>query len=267
MPFALIGFFSAVTDYHKKMEPFLLIKVVLCVIFARSAAMGFNRYADRHFDAKNDRTRMRDIPAGAVKPTSALWFVILNAILFCAVTYSINNLCFYLSPVALFVILSYSLTKRFTMLCHLVLGVGLSLAPIGAYLAVSGKFDLLPLLFSFAVLFWVGGFDIIYALQDVDFDNMFKLKSIPAVTGKKVAISISILFHTISSLFIIYAGMYRHFGILYLIGSVLFISLLIYQHLQVKADNLSRVNIGFFTTNGIASLVFAAFTIADLYFK
>ncbi len=267
LPFALIGFFTALTDYHANFNFYLFLKVLLCVVFARNAAMGFNRYADRKFDAKNERTRFRDIPAGIVKPSSALWFIVLNAILFCCVTYFINPICFYLSPVALMVILSYSLMKRFTILCHLVLGVGLSLAPIGAYLAVAGHFDVLPVLFSGAVLFWVGGFDIIYALQDVDFDRLLRLHSIPAHVGKRAAIYVSIIFHVLSAIFIVFAGFYKHFGLLYLVGSFLFIGLLIYQHLLVKPDNLSKVNMAFFTLNGIASVVFSAFTIADLYFR
>ena len=155
------------------------------MVFARSAAMAFNRYLDSSFDAKNPRTAIREIPAGIISKQSALGFVILNCLLFIASSYFINPICFYLSPVALLVVLFYSYTKRFTALCHLVLGIGLSLAPIGAYLAVTGKFDLLPLLFSFTVLFWVSGFDIIYALQDEQFDKENQLYSMPAALGKK----------------------------------------------------------------------------------
>ncbi len=165
------------------------------MITARSAAMAFNRYLDRNFDAKNPRTAIREIPKGIISPNSALRFVILNCLLFITATFFINRICFYLSPVALFVILFYSYTKRFTSLCHVVLGIGLSLAPIGAYLAVTGKFDLLPLLFSFAVIFWVSGFDIIYALQDIDFDQSQNLYSIPAALGKIKALRVSELLH------------------------------------------------------------------------
>src|SRR5690349_9914322 len=147
------------------------VLVILCMVFARSAAMAFNRYLDRKFDAKNPRTAIREIPAGILKANSVLWFTIISSALFVLCTWFINPLCFYLSPVALFVVLFYSYTKRFTPLCHLVLGLGLSLAPIGAYIAVTGIFDIVPVLYSFAVLFWVSGFDIIYALQDEDFDK------------------------------------------------------------------------------------------------
>src|SRR3984885_4828797 len=153
------------------------------MVSARSSAMAFNRFLDRSFDAKNPRTAIREIPAGIISANSALRFVILNCILFVTATFFINSICFYLSPVALFVILFYSYTKRFTALCHLILGLGLSLAPIGAYLAVTGKFDLLPILFSFAVIFWVSGFDIIYALQDEEFDRSQELYSLPSWLG------------------------------------------------------------------------------------
>ena len=141
------------------------------MVFARSAAMAFNRYLDRSFDAKNPRTAIREIPKGIISASSALRFVILNCVAFVVCTWFINPLCFFLSPVALLVVLGYSYTKRFTALCHIILGIGLSLAPIGAYLAVTGHFALLPILFSFAVVFWVSGFDIIYALQDIEFDQ------------------------------------------------------------------------------------------------
>ena len=152
------------------------------MVFARNAAMGFNRYIDRKYDKKNARTSKREIPAGIINPISVLIFVIINIIGFIITTYFINELCFYLSPVAMLVVLGYSFTKRFTFLCHVVLGLGLSLAPIGAYLAVTGHFALYPVLYSFAVLFWVSGFDIFYALQDVEFDKSQNLKSIPEST-------------------------------------------------------------------------------------
>ncbi|MHB1921846.1 MAG: UbiA-like polyprenyltransferase, partial [Chitinophagaceae bacterium] len=171
LPFALIGFFLAIVHQNKGLSIGLLVAVLLCMVFARSAAMGFNRYLDRVYDARNPRTASREIPSGKVSSRHALIFVIVNCLLFVITTWWINPLCFGLSFIALGVILGYSYTKRFTPLCHLVLGLGLSLAPIGSYLAVTGTFNLLPLLFSLVVLFWVSGFDIIYALQDVSFDR------------------------------------------------------------------------------------------------
>jgi len=240
--------------------------VILCMVFARSAAMAFNRWLDANYDAMNPRTAVREIPAGIIKPNNALVFTIVNCILFITSTFFINRLCFYLSPVALFVILFYSYTKRFTALCHLVLGVGLSLAPIGAYIAVTGRFGILPLLFSCTVLCWVSGFDIIYALQDEDFDKQNKLHSIPSTVGKVKALRISEFLHVLSATFVIIAGFYGHFGWLYWAGAVFYICLLVYQHLLVKPNDLSKVNRAFFTTNGIASVLFAIFVILDLFF-
>ena len=180
MPFALIGFFLASQQYN--FEWITLLYVVLCMVFARSAAMAFNRYIDRDIDIANERTaQIREIPNRTITAKNALLFVVINAMLFVLTTYFINSLCFALSPIALLTILGYSYTKRFTVLCHLVLGLGLSLAPIGAYLAVSGVFDIIPILFSCVVLFWVSGFDIIYSLQDDDFDKTQKLHSIPVL--------------------------------------------------------------------------------------
>ncbi|HRU61477.1 MAG TPA: 4-hydroxybenzoate octaprenyltransferase, partial [Bacteroidia bacterium] len=190
--------------------------------------------------------------------------VAVSCLLFILTTWTINPLCFYLSPVALSVVLGYSYTKRFTWLCHLVLGLGLSLAPIGAYLAVTGVFDFLPICFSLCVITWVSGFDIIYALQDEAFDRSLSLYSMPASFGKKKALGISSLLHMLSAGFVILAGYLGDFGWLYWIGVTLFIALLIYQHSLVKPDDLRRVNLAFFTTNGIASLVFAIFVVGEL---
>ncbi len=282
MPFALIGFFlgilrvsfSNVPGWHTMILPpdfkqeaiIKFILVIICMITARSAAMAFNRYLDRSFDEKNPRTAIREIPKGIISPNSALRFVILSCLLFLVSCFFINNICFYLSPVALFVILFYSYTKRFTALCHLVLGIGLSLAPIGAYLAVTGVFAILPILFSFAVVFWVSGFDIIYALQDIDFDQSQKLYSIPSAMGKVKALRVSELLHIFSAACVIAAGFYGNFHWIYWIGVAVFVGMLIYQHSIVKPDDLSKVNIAFMTANGIASVVFAVFVIADLFF-
>lgn len=265
LPFAIIGYFLAITYTGKAFDLKLFGLVLLCMVFVRSAAMAFNRYIDREIDTENERTSIREIPAGIVKPTAALIFVFVNCVLFVTTTFFINELCFYLSPVALIIVLGYSLTKRFTALCHLILGVGLSLAPIGSYLAVTGEFALLPLLFSFAVLFWVSGFDIIYALQDEEFDRSKELHSIPVWLGKKGALTLSIVLHVLSALFVIYAGIYAGFNTWYWIGACVFCGLLIYQHLLVKPNDLSKVNLAFFTMNGVASVIFAVFVLLDLY--
>jgi 4-hydroxybenzoate polyprenyltransferase len=272
LPFAMIGFFLAVKTRHLGFSPdslFLLLYVVLCMIFARNSAMGFNRWLDRNIDKKNPRTTEREIPSGKIHQNSALIFVIINSLAFVSVTFFINRLVFILSPIALVVILGYSYTKRFTWLCHLILGLGLSLAPIGAYLSVTGKFAVLPVIFSFAVLFWTAGFDIIYALQDEEFDKNENLKSIPVKIGKRAALLLSGILHTITATLIVLAGFWATeiFEIFYWLGVALFIISLIYQHLIVKPDDLSRVNLAFATTNGFAGLSFAIFTIVSIFVK
>jgi 4-hydroxybenzoate polyprenyltransferase len=298
MPFALIGFFLSIKKVKviygtgqwnlnktigwgkdgndellgwsidwNEIKPVLVLflLVILCMVFARSAAMAFNRYLDWKFDAKNPRTAVREIPKGVITPKNALIFTLVSCVLFLVTCFFINRLCFYLSPVALAIVLGYSYTKRFTPLCHLILGLGLSLAPIGAYLAVTGQFALLPILFSLVVLFWVSGFDIIYALQDEEFDKSQQLYSIPAWLGKEKALRISELLHLISAASVVYAGIQGKFGWLYCTGTAVFLSMLVYQHTIVKPNDLKRVNLAFMTANGIASVVFAIFVIADLF--
>ena len=265
LPFALIGFSLAMIQMPGEFSLWLLVEVVLCMVFARNAAMAFNRYADREIDKMNPRTAVREIPAEIIKPKAALFFVILNVVLFVGTTYFINPLVFLLSPVAMLVVLGYSYSKRFTWLAHLILGLGLSLAPIGAYFAVAGRFDILPVLYSFIVLFWVAGFDIIYALQDEEFDKSQNLKSIPVFMGKRGALNFSSFLHTLTIAFVIMAGIMGEGQVLFWIGAAIFIALLIYQHFLVKPTDLSKVNLAFFTTNGIASVVFAGFVIADLF--
>jgi len=267
LPFAIIGFVLGMNSGKGLFNWQIFTLVVLCMVFARSAAMAFNRFIDRHFDAKNPRTATREIPAGTISPTAALSLVFICTISFIVCTYFINQLCFYLSPVALIVVLGYSYTKRFTPLCHLVLGAGLALAPVGAYIAVTSEFDLLPILFGFLVFFWVGGFDIIYALQDDEFDRSQKLKSIPVFLGRKNALRLSRFFHLLVAELVFLIYMNGNFGGLYLIGASLFVALLIYQHILVKPHDLSKVTLAFGTTNGIASVAFSIFVCADLLLR
>jgi len=264
MPFAMIGFFLGVKQSATGINWILFVLVVLCMVFARSAAMAFNRYIDRKFDEANPRTAIREIPAGIISANAALFFVITNCLLFIITTWFINPVCFFLSPIALAVVLGYSYTKRFTALCHLILGVGLSLAPIGAYIAVTGHFAVLPVLYSLTVLFWVGGFDIIYALQDEEFDRSQGLHSLPAALGTTNALRLSSLFHLLSAAAVISAGLLATFGMIYWTGVVVFIALLVYQHSLVKPNDISKVNLAFATTNGIASVVFSIFVLIEL---
>jgi 4-hydroxybenzoate polyprenyltransferase len=296
MPFALIGFFLGILHIDAKVKilsgwgPRLLsqhddnseffmhnvpgtyyevfirfILVILCMVFARSAAMAFNRYLDRDIDKLNPRTAIREVPKGIISPKNALIFTIVSCLLFFVTCFFINRICFFLSPVALAVVLGYSYTKRFTPFCHLILGLGLSLAPIGAYLAVTGVFHWLPVLFSLTVIFWVSGFDIIYSLQDEEFDRSQKLYSMPAWLGKEKALRVSELLHLLSAACVVGAGRLGNFGWLYWIGVLIFIGMLVYQHSIVKPNDLRRVNVAFMTANGIASVVFAVFVISDLF--
>lgn len=267
MPFALIGFSLAVSKPEYELKIRLLLLVILCMIFARNTAMGFNRIVDKKFDALNPRTSNREIPSGIISSGDATVFVIINAALFIIATAFINRLTLILSPVALLIITGYSLTKRITALCHFVLGLGLSLAPIGAYISVTGKFSFLPLIYSLIVLTWVSGFDIIYALQDDEFDKSNKLHSLPSSTGRKKALRISIFLHAATVVLVLISGYYGQGGILFWTGTIVFSILLIYQHSIVRFDDLSRVTMAFGTTNGIASLLFAIFVILDLIFR
>ncbi len=271
LPFALLGFFLAIYRLDVQIPWIVFLYVLLCMVFARNAAMAFNRYLDRDIDEKNPRTVVREIPAGIISPTAALSFVIINAILFVATTWLINPLCFYLSPVALLIILGYSYTKRFTFLCHFVLGLGLALAPIGAYLAAGGNFDLLPLLYAFAVLFWVSGFDIIYALQDEAFDRKHQLSSVPVMLGGQNALRLSTVLHIGCAVAMTTAGYvlltnYPSAGWLSGLATLIFLGLLSYQHTLVKPDDLSKINLAFFTTNGVASVILGSMIILDLLF-
>lgn len=265
LPFAIVGFFLAMRNTNASFDLTLFLLMLACMVTARSAAMAFNRYIDRDIDVQNPRTKNREIPAGVINANTALFYVILNSLLFIGLTYFINNICFYLSPVALLIILAYSYTKRFTALCHFVLGLGLSLAPIGAYLVITGEFALTPLLFSLAVLTWVSGFDIIYSLQDEEFDKSLSLHSIPSVLGKEGALKLSTLVHVLTAMFVILPGVVDSFSWFYWIGVLVFCSMLIYQHLLVKPNDLSKVNLAFMTTNGIASIFFAAFFLLDFF--
>lgn len=266
MPFAILGFFLAIHQHNIPFTWHLFFLIIACLVFARSAAMSFNRIVDLKFDKENERTRTRELPSNKISKTGAYAFLSLNIIFFILTTWFINSICFYLSPVALIVILGYSYTKRFTFLCHLILGIGLALAPIGAFLAVTGFFELTPILLSFAVFFWVSGFDIIYALQDVNFDKQVNLYSIPSYFGEKQGLKIARFIHMLSIACIFTFGILAELSILFYIGTFIFCGLLIYQHTLVKVNDLSKINLAFFTSNGIASIVFSIFTVLDFYY-
>lgn len=272
LPFALVGLLlgiqTMIIQGREPDNPYWLtaILVILCMVFARNAAMAFNRLVDRSYDADNERTAAREIPSGQISAQKARIFIAVNVILFIGTTALINNLCLVLSPVALAVILGYSYTKRFTALCHLVLGLGLALAPVGAFLAVTGVFAWAPIVLGIAVLTWVSGFDVMYALQDDQFDEAHNLYSIPTMLGRPRALAVSISLHLMSGFMIILFGWMIGAGSLFWIGGGVFLGLLIYQHLIVSASDLSRMNLAFFTTNGIASVLFSVFAMSEIWF-
>lgn len=269
LPFALMAYFLAIRSGEEMINWILFGLILLCMVFARSAAMAFNRYVDRRIDAQNTRTLIREIPAGIISPKAALSLTIVMAIAFMATTYFINPLCFFLSPVALLVILGYSYTKRFTWLCHFVLGVGLGLAPVGAYIAVTGRFEVLPVLYGCMVMLWVSAFDILYALQDEEFDKANHLHSVPARFGKVKAKRIALAVHAGCAALLLFISWYQaqHFpslGILHWVAAFGFILLLIWQHRLVYLYDLKRINQAFFETNGLASIFFGTTVILDV---
>lgn len=262
LPFALIGYTLGVTAAG--FDPWTLVAVLACMVFARNAAMGFNRVIDRRFDMRNPRTAGREIPAGKISVRAGKWFVILNSAAFIAVAATFNWLTLALSPVVLVVVLGYSYTKRFTALCHMVLGLGLAIAPSAAYIAVTGTFAMTPVCISVLVLTWVSGFDIIYALQDAGFDREERLHSVPAALGVRGALWVSVLLHVVTVAMVIVVGNLLGNGVLYWTGAAVFLGLLVYQHLIVRPGDLSRIGAMFGLTNGLASIAFATFVILYL---
>lgn len=269
MPFAMIGFVYALryglSELPSAQEcTLLLVQVVACMVFARNVAMGFNRWADRHIDKANPRTADREIPAGVISPNKALAFVAVNALLFIATAATINTLTALLSPVALAVVMFYSYCKRFSALAHLVLGLSLAIAPVGAYIAVTGQFALQPCILALLVMTWCGGFDIIYALQDAEFDRANGLYSIPSRFSARTALAISIALHTVSVGALLWFAAYLPQGWMLWTGCGVFIALLALQHILVTPTRQRNIGIAFGTLNGLASLTLALFVIADI---
>ena len=264
MPFALMAFVFALKTTEAQFSWILLLQVVGCMVFARNVAMGFNRWADHKIDGENPRTATREIPAGKISPKSAMTFVVINALLFITVSSSINLLTAVLSPVALIVVMFYSYCKRFTSLAHLVLGLSLGIAPAAAYIAVTGTLTFVPCLISLLVLTWCGGFDIIYALQDLEFDRQRGLHSIPVRFGVRGALYISIALHAVSIAALILFAINCPQGWLIWIGVALFSLCIVVEHILVTPTKQRSIAIAFGTLNGLASLTLATFTILQL---
>lgn len=271
MPFAAIAFVFAIR-INRLDEIWssagwwwpLAVQVLLCMVFARNVAMGFNRWADRRIDAENPRTADREIPAGRISPQAALWFVGGNAAAFILTAATINALTALLSPVALGIVMAYSYCKRFTALAHLVLGLSLGIAPAGTYIAVTGTLSWPACLLSLLVMTWCGGFDIIYALQDAEFDRAHGLHSIPARFSVRTALYISIALHAVSVAALFAFAFYCPGSLWLWIGCGLFVAILAAEHGMVTPSRQRHIGIAFGTLNGLASLSLALFVIADL---
>ena len=268
LPFALVG--VTIASYRYPVTWRMLGWTVLAFTAARFAAMGFNRIVDREYDARNPRTRMREIPRGALSVREAWLSVIVASLMFLLASWALGPLCLALSPIALGWVFFYSYTKRFTRFAHLVLGLGMSIAPVGGYLAVAGRWSnpwWLLCVLATAVATWGGGFDVLYALPDVAFDRAHELHSIPAALGERRAILVARMLHVITVLCLVVVGTTVFpagslSGMLYWAGVAIAASLLVYEHTLVRADDLSKLDAAFFTMNGVISLTLFAFVLA-----
>ena len=238
--------------------------ILVAMVGARSAAMAFNRIADLHYDRLNPRTANRALPAGVLSMAQVSVFTFVSALVFILASWKLNKLALALSPVALLVIFGYSYTKRFTNLSHLVLGLSLAIAPVGAWIAVTGRIELAPVILSAAVMFWTAGFDIIYALQDLDFDRKMGLFSIPKALGPKNGLLVSRGFHAVTAILLGFFGVMMGLGIVYYIGLAMAAIALAYEQSMVRPDDFSKANVAFFNANGFVSIGFFIFSVADL---
>lgn len=261
LPFAIMSAFIAAEGLPSLSK---LGWILVAMVGARSCAMAFNRLADAEIDSKNPRTVTRAIPAGLITKGSVWVFTIVSAALLVFAAWRLNPLAFALSPVALFVIIGYSYTKRFTALSHFWLGLALSISPVGAWIAIKGQFDWTPIILCCIVLLWTAGFDIIYACQDVNFDRKHGLHSIPARIGIRWALWLSSALHVIAVGLLFGIPLLTELGIFYYIGVGIVVLIFVYEHAIVKPNDLSRVNLAFFTLNGMISLVLMALSIADI---
>lgn len=262
LPFALMAALLAAGGLPPARATFWIL---MAMVGARSSAMAFNRVVDCEFDRRNPRTAVRALPAGQLTPAQVWLFVLATTALFLAASWQLNPLTLALSPVALAVIWGYSFTKRFTSFCHVVLGLAIGIAPSGAWIAVRGSLDWAPVLLTAAVMLWVGGFDVIYACQDVEFDRGHGLRSMPARLGVAGALRVSRLMHGLTVVLLLALPRLVPLGAVYLLGVGVVAALLAYEHSLVKPHDLSKVNAAFFTVNGFVSIGLFLFTAADVF--
>jgi 4-hydroxybenzoate polyprenyltransferase len=264
LPFAFIG---ALLARNGLPTPWQTFWILLAMVGARSAAMTFNRMADLQFDKLNPRTRDRALPRGTLSMKFALVFTIAMSLLFVIAAWQLNPLCFYLSLPTLAILFLYSYTKRFTSLSHLILGFSIGCAPLAAWLAVRGEFAWAPVLLSAAVMFWVAGFDVIYSLQDTDFDRQAKLFSLPSRVGARTALKISSVFHGATVVLLLATGTLAGSGWLVYAGIAIVSGILVWEHCIVKPHDLSRVNVAFFNLNGYVSILLLLTFAGDILIK
>jgi 4-hydroxybenzoate polyprenyltransferase len=264
LPFAI---FAAVLAAGGWPDAATLGKILIAMVGARSAAMAHNRLADRHLDAANPRTAMRALPSGALSVRYTRVFLAVSIVVFVLAAASLNRLTLLLSPVALAVLFAYAYAKRFTWLSHLLLGLCLAIAPVGAWIAVRGEIETLSLLLGLAVLFWTAGFDVIYSLQDEEHDRRVGLHSLPARFGAASALAVSALLHAAMVGLLVAVWRVSGGGWLFALGIVATAAALFYQHTIVRPGDLSRANAAFFTANGFVSVALALFGIADVLAK
>ena len=261
LPFALMGAILAARGIP---DGRTLLWILVAMVGARSGAMGMNRYADRDLDALNPRTRERALPRGLIRPGQVLVLVALSFALLLLAAYNLNPLCLALAPLAIVVLAGYSYTKRFTTLSHLILGLCLAFAPIGAWIAVAGRLEVAPLLLGAAVLCWVAGFDILYALADIPFDRAHGLFSIPALLGERGGLSVSLLLHALTPLLLAAVGSLLGLGAWYYAGVLFVLLLLAVEHVVIRRYGVSRLEFAFFNVNGVLSVGIFLLTLADL---
>ena len=261
LPFAFTGALMAARGLPAWGKVFW---ITLAMVGARSAAMGFNRLVDRHFDAQNPRTSVRALPQGLVSPRLVIVFTLASSLLLVTAAYRLNLLCFMLSPLALSIIFFYSYTKRFTFLAHAFLGLAIAGAPLGAWIAITGRFEMPALVLAAAVLFWLLGFDVLYALQDMDFDRKAGLHSIPQRFGIRRSLWISRTAHVVTMICLLLVAGMIPLGGYYLAGVSIALCLIIYEHALVRENDLSKLNMAFFNMNGYISVTIFLFTLLDV---
>ncbi len=260
LPFALTSAVIAAQGMPSATQVFW---VAVAMVGARSGAMGMNRIIDRRIDAANPRTNQREVASGNIGVKSAMAFSLISFALLVMAAYMLNPLCFKLSPLAVAIVVFYSFTKRFTWASHLVLGIALALAPLGAWIAIRGTFEIQILPLVLAVMFWLPGFDILYALQDVDFDRSHGLHSIPSRFGTEASLRLASVFHGLTVFFLFFTGFIFGLGWVYWLGMLIVVGLFIYEHSLLRPDDLSKLDVAFFNMNGYISVAVFVFTLLD----